>query len=74
MKHLTDSMLDALSREAQQSSRRRANHNLREDLSDPVQRLAIAMEPDTFVRPHRGQDTDGAVTSRNCLAGATSSC
>ena len=57
MKQLTDSMLDALSQEARLSPRRRANHNLHEDLSDPVQRLAIAMEPDTYVRPHRHPHT-----------------
>lgn len=50
-------MLDALSQHAQQSPRRRANQNLHEDLSDPVQRLAIAMEPDTCVRPHRHPHT-----------------
>jgi cupin fold WbuC family metalloprotein len=57
LKQLTDSMLDALTVEAQQSPRRRANHNLHEHLSDPVQRLAIAMEPDTYVRPHRHPHT-----------------
>ena len=50
-------MLDALSLQAQQSLRRRANHNLHDDLNDPIQRLAIAMEPDTFVRPHRHPHT-----------------
>lgn len=53
MKQLTDSMLDALSQQARLSPRRRANQNMHEQLSDPVQRLAIAMEPETFVRPHR---------------------
>lgn len=57
MKQLTDSMLDALTLQARQSPRRRANHNLHEDLGDPVQRLAIAMEPDTCVRPHRHPHT-----------------
>lgn len=57
MKQLTDSMLDALSQAASLSPRRRANLNLHEDLSDPVQRLAIAMEPDTYVRPHRHPHT-----------------
>jgi len=57
LKQLTDAMLDALTLQAQQSPRRRANLNLHEDLSDPVQRLAIAMEPDTFVRPHRHPHT-----------------
>jgi cupin fold WbuC family metalloprotein len=53
LKQLTDTMLAELSRQAQQSPRLRANNNLHRELSDPVQRLAIAMEPDTLVRPHR---------------------
>lgn len=57
MKQLTDSMLADLASQAQQSPRRRANHNLHEELSDPIQRLAIAMEPDTVVLPHRHPHT-----------------
>lgn len=57
MKQIIPTQLDALAHQAQQSPRRRANHNLHEELSDPVQRLAIAMEPDTFVRPHRHPHT-----------------
>lgn len=53
MKQLTEAMLDDLARQARLSPRLRANHNLHAELSEPVQRLAIAMEPDTFVRPHR---------------------
>jgi len=43
--------------QAQASPRRRANHNLHEQLDDPIQRLAIAMEPSTYVRPHRHPHT-----------------
>lgn len=50
-------MLDALCQQAQQSTRLRANHNLHGELSDPVQRLAIAMEPGTLVLPHRHPQT-----------------
>lgn len=57
MKQISPKMLDALAVQAQLSPRRRANHNLHETLSDPVQRLAIAMEPDTYVRPHRHPQT-----------------
>ncbi|MDD5297419.1 MAG: WbuC family cupin fold metalloprotein [Rhodocyclaceae bacterium] len=57
MKRITTAALDALSRQARQSPRLRANLNLHEELSDPVQRLAIAMEPGTFVRPHRHRHT-----------------
>lgn len=57
MKQLTEPMLDALCLQARQSPRRRANQNLHDDLSDPIQRLAIAMEPDTVIRPHRHPHT-----------------
>jgi len=57
LKQLTAAMLDALALQARQSPRRRANHNLHQELSDPVQRLAIAMEPDTLVLPHRHPQT-----------------
>lgn len=53
LKYITPAALDELSRQAALSPRLRANLNLHEELSDPVQRLAIAMEPNTYVRPHR---------------------
>ena len=57
MKQLNDTMLDALSQQARHSPRLRANQNLHEELSDTIHRLAIAMEPDTYVRPHRHAHT-----------------
>ena len=57
MKQITPALLDQLGQQAQQSPRRRANHNLHPALNDPIQRLAIAMEPDTYVRPHRHPHT-----------------
>lgn len=52
MKQLSYAQLAALSQQAKDSPRRRMNHNLHTELSDPIQRLAIAMEPDTYIRPH----------------------
>lgn len=57
MKRLDHAALDDLARQARHSPRLRANFNLHEQLSDPVQRLAIAMEPDTLVLPHRHPHT-----------------
>ena len=57
MKSLASKILDDLVRQARQSPRRRANLNLHDDLGDTVQRLAIAMEPDTIVFPHRHPQT-----------------
>lgn len=57
MKQITPQILDQLAAQAQASPRLRANHNLHAQLADPIQRLAIAMEPDTYVRPHRHPHT-----------------
>ena len=57
MKQLTNTLLDALAIQARQSPRLRANHNLHTDLDDAIQRLAIAMEPDTLILPHRHPHT-----------------
>jgi cupin fold WbuC family metalloprotein len=57
LKQITRMTLDTLAAQARQSPRRRANLNLHDRLDDPVQRLAIAMEPDTYVRPHRHPHT-----------------
>lgn len=57
MQTLSSSRLAALSNQARQSHRLRANANVHQELSDPVQRLAIAMEPGTYVRVHRHPQT-----------------
>jgi cupin fold WbuC family metalloprotein len=57
MKQLPYADLDVVTRQAEASPRRRMNRNLHEDLADPIQRLAIAMEPDTYIRPHVHRST-----------------
>ncbi len=57
MKFILQADLDSLIAQAKQSPRRRANLNLHDTLDDPVQRLAIAMEPDTVIFPHRHPQT-----------------
>ena len=44
---------------ARSRARRRINHNIHPELSDPVQRLFNAMQPLSYVQPHRhvGDDT-----------------
>lgn len=44
--------LDALSAEARQHARRRMNRNLHR-MEEPIHRLLNAMEPDSYVAPHR---------------------
>jgi len=57
MSALTNSTLDELVALAQHSPRQRSHHNVHPTLDAKVQRLAIAMEPDTYVRPHRHPQT-----------------
>ncbi len=49
---LDGSVLDALTAEARNRPRRRANGNLHA-MEDPVHRLLNAVEPGTYIRPHR---------------------
>lgn len=53
MKIITDSDLLQLIEGARSSRRKRLNHNLHPAHEDPVQRLCNALEPGTYVRPHR---------------------
>jgi cupin fold WbuC family metalloprotein len=48
--------LDALSRSAGSSSRRRKNLNFHAEATHPAQRLLNAVEPDSYIRPHRHRD------------------
>ena len=57
MKQITLSDMQQQSAAAAASPRLRAHRNLHPELTDPVQRLAIAMEPGTYVRPHRHPHT-----------------
>ena len=56
MKIISHKVLDQLSLEALGSERLRKNLNLHDDYADPCQRLFIAMEPGTYIRPHRHTD------------------
>jgi len=53
VKIISHKVLDQLSLEASGSDRLRKNLNLHDDYADPCQRLFIAMEPGTYIRPHR---------------------
>lgn len=53
IKYFDKHTFDALLSKAEQSERRRANLNVHGSYEDVVQRLFIAMMPDSYVRPHR---------------------
>jgi cupin fold WbuC family metalloprotein len=56
MKRIDRQLLDDLTAKAAVSPRKRAHHNIHPVLEDPVQRLCVAIEPGTYIRPHRHAD------------------
>lgn len=51
-------LLNHLSNEAKLSERKRKNHNFHSEYSDTLQRLLNAMEPGTYIRPHKHENPD----------------
>lgn len=58
MKIIDKSLLDKTSEAAKSSPRLRMNHNFHEDTDDLLNRLINAIEPDSYIRPHRHQNPD----------------
>jgi len=58
MKIIDKKLLDETTERAKQSLRLRMNYNFHEVLDDPVNRLLNAMEPDTYIHPHRHCNPD----------------
>ncbi len=58
MLHINQALLDSLTAKAQNAPRQRANHNFHRELADPINRMLNAMEPGTYVAPHKHQDPD----------------
>ncbi len=55
---IDDRLLDKTSAKAQESARRRMNHNFHPQLDDPINRMLNAMEPGTYIQPHKHEDPD----------------
>lgn len=53
MKLITESLLDEVSQQAIESPRLRMNYNMHDSLEDGVQRMLNALEPGTYLPPHR---------------------
>ncbi|MCA1745626.1 MAG: WbuC family cupin fold metalloprotein, partial [Bacteroidales bacterium] len=51
-------LLDALSLEAKEHPRKRKNHNFHTSLADPINRMLNAVEPESYVRPHKHEKPD----------------
>ena len=58
MKLINKQLLDETTAKAKVAPRLRMNYNFHEDLNDPINRLLNAMEPDTYLRPHRHVNPD----------------
>lgn len=58
MIEINDNLFDQLVEEARSSKRKRKNHNFHTVASDPLQRMIHAMEPETYVQPHKHIDPD----------------
>jgi cupin fold WbuC family metalloprotein len=57
-KIISQEILSGLSNKAIHSSRKRTHFNLHKEISDPVQRLIVAIEPGSYLRPHRHPEPD----------------
>lgn len=55
---IDNEIFDRLSKEARQSPRGRKNYNYHTYAADPLQRLLNAMEPGTYIRPHKHENPD----------------
>jgi len=58
IKRLLQTDVSGLCDQARAAPRRRAHKNFHPSFDDSVQRLLMAMEPDSYVRPHRHNGTD----------------
>ena len=58
MKKIDEPLLNQVSGQAKLSQRRRMNYNFHSDPSDTLQRLLNAMEPWSYVQPHKHEQPD----------------
>lgn len=58
MQIIDEKLLDETAEKAKQSPRLRINHNFHERLTDPLNRMINAIEPESYLRPHRHLDPD----------------
>lgn len=61
-KTIDSSMITALSQSARNAPRRRKNYNLHADAEAACHRLLNAVEPDSYIQPHRHLSTQKAET------------
>lgn len=68
MKLITDELLDAVTCQAKESPRLRMNYNFHATMNAPIHRLLNALEPGTYLPPHRHRDKEETyLILRGCL-------
>lgn len=58
MKKINEDLLLKISEKAKKSVRRRMNYNFHPEDADILQRMLNALEPDTYIQPHKHQNPD----------------
>jgi len=58
LKIVSPKLLAELSQKANNSPRKRLNHNFHDDLADPINRMLNAFEPGTYIQPHKHENPD----------------
>lgn len=55
---INEAFIDETSQKARVSTRKRMNYNFHPYPDDPLQRMLNAMEPDTYIQPHKHENPD----------------
>lgn len=58
MIRISKDLLDLLSAKAKVTARKRINYNFHSVMTDPINRMLHAMEPETYVQPHKHENPD----------------
>ncbi len=58
MVRITDNLINDISDRAKVAARKRCNYNFHDSYSDPIQRFLNAVEPDSYLRPHKHESPD----------------
>jgi cupin fold WbuC family metalloprotein len=57
---ITDNLIREISNQAKTVERKRCNYNFHKSDKDPIQRFINALEPATYIRPHKHESPDKA--------------
>ncbi len=55
---ITSDLISMVSEKARSSAKKRANYNFHQSADDPLQRFINAIEPGTYIRPHKHETPD----------------